>query len=74
MIKISFDKIPWLSKLPQELRNNPKLFILIIVSVFIVLVLLLIIGGKEAQRIMRRADFLAKNRNCVDLYCFCDRL
>ena len=36
-MKITFDKIPGFNKLPPELRNNPKLTFVIIISLSIAL-------------------------------------
>ncbi|GEM_PF-882888 len=55
-MKIPFDKIPGLNKLPSVLRNNPKLAFVVISSLSIAFTLLVFAGSKETQKIRKTLD------------------
>lgn len=57
-MKIPFAKIPGLSKLPPLLGRKPKLTILIILSLCSILMLLLVSGGRETQKIRKNLELV----------------
>jgi len=62
-MKIPFDKIPGFNKLPPVLRNNPKLAIVVILSLTIALIFLLFAGGKETQKIRRTLEIFETKKS-----------
>jgi len=62
-MKIPFDKIPGFNKLPPVLRNNPKLAIVVVLSLTIALIFLLFAGGKETQKIRRTLEIFETKKS-----------
>jgi hypothetical protein len=62
-MKIPLNKIPGFNKLPPVLRNNPKLAIVIILSLTIALIFLLFVGGKETQKIRKTLEIFETKKS-----------
>ncbi len=64
-MKIALDKIPGFNKLPKVARNHPKFAIVVISCLVIVLIYLLFVGSKDAQKIQQSLG-LVKDKKTAD--------